>query len=252
MVTNPNILLYMLKDDSNDKYSEEWFEEILSMYNVTDLSDFKDRVFKKNSDEYEIYKVNAKYKYKVTSTGYKKVNNTNYAITKDGFVPIFVSERIPYETNYINTIKGELIKVESGYYFNTKNDQNFISLDEITEQKIYFEAIVIRTYNDKYDFYTEFTERCYMFEALFSYLNSKIELDNLYGNYDLILRPGVYVPNRDLELGLYDVRLIGSYGSIDYSDDEYSFDIYESWNNLEIISSSKLIVNSGEYGLIKK
>ena len=31
MVTNPNILLYMLKDDSNDKYSEEWFEEILSI-----------------------------------------------------------------------------------------------------------------------------------------------------------------------------------------------------------------------------
>ncbi|HCY06843.1 MAG TPA: hypothetical protein DHS57_06180, partial [Erysipelotrichaceae bacterium] len=75
---------------------DKWFEKVFELYNVTDLLGFKQRVYETIDGEDIIFREKCKYLYKETETRYKKVDNTSFAFSKDGIVPVFGSQKVPY------------------------------------------------------------------------------------------------------------------------------------------------------------
>ena len=109
MSKNKNIFVYMLDDKSKNKYSDKWFEKVFELYNVTDLLGFKQRVFENIDGEDIIFREKCKYLYKETETRYKKVDNTSFAFLKDGIVPVFGSQKVPYQEDVTRSDIGEIV-----------------------------------------------------------------------------------------------------------------------------------------------
>ena len=69
---------------------------------------------------------------------------------------------------------------------------------------------------------------------------------------DSIFTPGTYIANRDIETGIYDITCISDKGRIKVEYLDESFDINESWKNLEVKNDTKLTVLVVNIKLLKR
>ena len=256
MNKNKNILVYMFTDKSENKYSDKWFDEIFELYNVSDYIKFKQRVYETIDGEDIIFREKCKYLYKETETYYKKVDNTSFAFSKDGVVPVFGSQKVPYQEDVTRSDIGEIVKTSKTHYFYGKK-YNLDLRPNIVVNTVFNErGLLIYTNNGNYEFVIKGIgnfEKVRMFDALYFYLKEKIKsIPKEEIIDDSIFTPGTYLGNRDIETGIYDITCISDKGRIKVENLDDRFDIYDSWKNLEVKNDTKLTIFSGEYKIVKK
>ncbi|MDI9518058.1 MAG: hypothetical protein QM266_01895 [Bacillota bacterium] len=252
---NKNILVYMLDDKSKNKYSDKWFEKVFELYNVTDLLGFKQRVYETIDGEDIIFREKCKYLYKETETRYKKVDNTSFAFSKDGIVPVFGSQKVPYQEDVTRSDIGEIVKTSKTHYFYGKKYNLDLRPNIVVSTVFTGMGLLIYTNNGKYEFNLTVRnlKKAVMLDELYFYLKEKIKsIPKEEIMDDSIFTPGTYIANRDIETGIYDITCISDKGRIKVEYLDESFDINESWKNLEVKNDTKLTVFSGEYKIVKK